>query len=261
MISSFFEASCVLEHDSIREFGMKSLDRLMSLNYSDGNGMYHFYDSEPHLLNQLADQIQMTRTLCHAYELTGKRNFIRKAEELMQIATDKLYDKQHGGFFDIVIDPSAPGFLNKPAKPLDENSVAARVLVKLYHMTGKESYRRAAEETLKRFVEIFPQFSFMAADYALAIDAFLNEPIIIRIIGSPERAQTKKLLTEAHRIYEPRKIIQVLNPDWDAQYISALGYPSTNQPTAFVCLGRLCTAPITEPNDIPSELAKLSRST
>ena len=261
MISSFFEASCVLEDDSIREFGMKSLDRLMSLNYSDGNGMYHFYDSEPHLLNQLADQIQTTRTLCHAYELTGKRNFIRKAEELMQIATDKLYDKQHGGFFDIVIDPSAPGFLNKPAKPLDENSVAARVLVKLYHLTGKESYRRAAEETLKRFVEIFPQFSFMAADYALAIDAFLNEPVIIRIIGSPERAQTKKLLTEAHRIYEPRKIIQVLNPDWDAQYISALGYPSTNQPTAFVCLGRLCTAPITEPNDIPSELAKLSRST
>jgi uncharacterized protein YyaL (SSP411 family) len=261
MISSFFEASYVLEDDSIREFGMKSLGRLMSLNYSDGNGMYHFYDNEPHLLNQLEDQMQTIRTLGHAYELTGERNFILKAEELMQIATSKLYDEQNGGFFDIAVDHGAPGFLKRPAKPLDENSVAARVLVKLHHLTGNESYRKTAEETLKQFVEIFPQFGFMAADYALAIDAFLNEPPIIRVVGSPERRQTKELLAESHRIYEPRKIIQPLNPDEDAQYISELGYPNTKQPTAFVCLGKLCAAPITDPKDIPSVLAKLSRPT
>ena len=260
MISSLFEASLVLGDVPIRDFAMKSLHRLMALNYNDGKGMYHFYDGEPHLLNQLADQMQTTRTLCHAYELTGEEEFIRKAEELMQTAADKLYDKEHGGFFDTTIDPNAPGFLSKPAKPLDENSVAARALIKLHYLTGKESYRKMAEGTLKRFVEIFPQFGFMAADYALAVDAFLNEPTIIRIIGSPEKAQTKDLLTEAHRIYDPRKIVQVLNPNRDAQYITELGYPRADQPTAFVCFGKLCTAPITEARHIASELAKLNRS-
>jgi len=208
----------------------------------------------------LADQMQTVRMLCHAYELAGDKAFIRKAEQLMESAVDKLCDKEHGGFFDTAADPDAPGFLSKPAKPLDDNSVATRALIKLHHLTGKEAYRKMAEETLKRFVEIFPQFGFMAADYALAVDAFLNEPTMIRIIGSPEKPQTEGLLAEAHRVYEPRRIIQVLNPDRDAQYITELGYPNVDHPTAFVCLGKLCTPPITEPKLIASELTNIIRS-
>jgi len=258
MISSFFEASVILEDASIRNFAIKSLDRLMSLNYN-GKLMCH-YDNEPQLPTQLADQMQTAGTLCHAYELTGDRKFIQKAEDLVRSAVDKLYDREHGGFFDTSIDPSAPGYLSKPAKPLDENSVASIVLVKLYYLTGEEHYRKLAEETLRRFVEIFPQFGLMAADYALAVDAFLTEPTIIRIIGSLEKPQTLRLLTESNRIYEPRKIIQVCDPDRDANYIAELGYPSSDLPAAFVCLGKLCGAPITDPPNIVSELARLRSS-
>ena len=258
MISSFFEASVILEDASIRNFAIKSLDRLMSLNYN-GKLMCH-YDNEPQLPTQLADQMQTAGTLCHAYELTGDRKFIQKAEDLVRSAVDKLYDSEHGGFFDTSIDPSAPGYLSKPANPLDENSVASIVLVKLYYLTGEEHYRKLAEETLRRFVEIFHQFGLMAADYALAVDAFLTEPTIIRIIGSLEKPQTLRLLTESNRIYEPRKIIQVCDPDRDANYIAELGYPSSDLPAAFVCLGKLCGAPITDPPNIVSELARLRSS-
>ena len=255
MISSFFEASVILEDTSIRNFAMKSLDRLMSLNYN-GKLMSH-YDNEPHLPTQLADQMQTAGTLCHAYELTGDRGFLQKAENLVRSAVDKLYDREHGGFFDTCIDPKAPGYLSKPAKPLDENSVASRVLIRLYYQTGEEHYRKMAEETLERFVEIFPQFGLMASDYALAVDAFLSEPTIIRIIGSLEKPQTLRLITESNRIYEPRKIIQVCDPDRDAKYIAELGYPSSDLPTAFVCLGKVCGAPITDPPNIVPELERL----
>ena len=258
MISSFFEASIVLGDRSIRDFAMKSLDRLMSLNYN-GKDMNHF-DNESHLPSQLDDQMQTIRTLCHAYELSGDKGFIQKAESLTESAAEKLYDKEHGGFFDTTVDPNGPGFLSKPVKPLDENSVASRALVKLYFLTGKENYHKMADETLKRFVEIFPQFGLMAANYALAVDAFLNEPTLIRIIGSLEKEQTLGFLTEANRIYEPRKAIQVYDPDRDAKYIAELGYPSSDQPIAFVCWGRTCRAPITDPQNIATELAKLNRS-
>jgi uncharacterized protein YyaL (SSP411 family) len=200
--------------------------------------------------------MQTARTLCHAYEVTGNNNFLQLAEKLVEAARG-LFDSEHGGFSDTIVDPRAPGFLSKPVKPLDDNSLAAQTLVKLHHLTGEESYRKMAKETLERFAGLFHQFSFMAADYALAVDAFLNEPTMIRIIGSLEKTQAKELLTEAHRIYEPRKIIQVLNPNRDSEQILKLGYSITAEPKAYVCLGKLCTSPITEPKQIAPELARM----
>jgi uncharacterized protein YyaL (SSP411 family) len=256
MISAFLEASFILEDLSARNLAIRSLDRLLMLNYKQDEGMYHFHDGQPRLPNHLADQVQMSRTLCDAYQATGDMKFLRLAEELMEITVRKLFDSAHGGFFDIVVDPNAPGFLSNPAKPLDDNSVAARVLTRLYHFTGKENYHKLAEATLNRFVEIYPQFGFMAADYALAVDAFLNEPTLIRIIGPRQKAQTQSLLAEAHRIYEPRKIIQILDPDKEASRITALGFQIPEASTAYICVGAACTAPITDAKQIEAELSR-----
>jgi uncharacterized protein YyaL (SSP411 family) len=154
MITVYLEASYMFADMPLRDFAFKSLERLLSLNYKPAEGMYHFHDGRPRLPNQLADQALTTRALCTAYECTGDGRYLKLAEEIMAFATTSLYDSEHGAFFDTTVSPNAPGFLSKPAKPLHENSVAARVLSKLYHLTGKDKYRKQAEETLKRFVQI-----------------------------------------------------------------------------------------------------------
>ncbi len=260
MISAYLEASFVLDSMPTREFALKSLNQLLALNHKQGEGIYHFYNGEPRLPNQLADQVRTAKTLCHVYECTGDEKYLKLAEELMDIAARKLYDSEHGGFFDTVVDQDAPGFLSKPAKPLDENTVAAQALTKLFHLTGREGYRKQAEDTLKRFVEIYPNFGFMAAEYALALDAFLNDPTMVRIIGSPEETETKGLLVEAHRTYDPRKIVEVLDPKKNSDRIATLGYPASDKPAAYICLGKVCTAPITEPKQISQELNKMTTS-
>jgi uncharacterized protein YyaL (SSP411 family) len=259
MTSAFLEASFALGDLPSREFALKSLDRLLKLNYKQGEGMYHFHDGQPNLPDQLTDQAQMITTLCDAYQATGDSKYLRLSEELLQTTVQKLFDFEHGGFFDTITDPSAAGFLSRPAKPLDENSVAAQALIKLYHLTGKENYRKLADDTLKRFVEIYPQFGFMAADYALAVDALLNEPTMIRIIGSPEGRRTEGFLTEAHRIYDPRKLIQILDPEREQSTIVALGYQISNATTAYICVGTACTAPITEPGQIAEEVDRMKK--
>jgi len=65
------------------------------------------------------------------------------------------------------------------------------------------------------------------------------------------------LLSEAHRIYEPRRVIHILDPDEDRDMINALGYQITETPTAYVCVGRACTAPIIEPKQIAPELSRM----
>ena len=258
MIHAYLEASFSFGDMATRVFALKSLDRLMKLNYREGmQGIYHYHDGEPHLPNQLADQADTANTLCYAYECTGEESFLDQAKELTRVAVEKLYDHAHGAFMDTLVDPAAPGFLSKPAKPLEENSIMARVLVRLYHLTGEQDYRKLAEGTLQRFVEIYPQFGFMAAEYALAVDAFLNEPTIVRIVGAKDRPETKDLLAEAHKVYEPRRVVQVLDPACDSDVIAKLELPIPQRPTAYVCLGTICTEPIIEPRQIAVELKRI----
>ena len=257
MISAYLDASFTLHDPNPREFALKSLDRLLLLNFKEKEGMYHFYDGQPKLQNQLIDQVQTADTLVHAYECTGERTFLNRAEELIEFTSKTLRDPEHGGFFDTTPDTGAPGFLKSPVKALDENSTAARALTKLYHLSGNKAYRELAEEALKCFTETYLSFGFMAADYALAVDAFLYEPTIIRIVGSKDKAETKGLLAEAARMYEPRKIIQLLDPGTDAEEISRSGFTARESSTAYICVGTACTEPITEPKEIAPSVQKM----
>jgi uncharacterized protein YyaL (SSP411 family) len=200
----------------------------------------------------------MTRTLCQAYEVTGNNRFLQLAEEIMKTAKERLYDTKNGGFFDTATDPNAPGSLSKPTKPLDENSVAGHVLTKLFYLTDKEEYRQLAADTLKNFTEIYSQFGFVAADYALAVDAFLNEPTLIRILGSSENPTTKAMLTEAMKIFVPRKSITLLDPRNDSQKIITFGLQNAQQGTAYICVGRTCTAPLTQPKQLSEQISKMN---
>jgi uncharacterized protein YyaL (SSP411 family) len=257
MITSYLDASFVLDDPAAGEFAAKSLNRLLLLSSTKNAGMSHFYDGQPRLQNQLIDQVQTAGALIHAYECTGESTFLNQAYELLEFASTKLRDHETGGFFDTAPNADAPGFLGKPIKPLDENSVAARTFMKLYHITENATYRKLAEEALKCFADTYSSFGFMAADYALAVDAFLNEPTMIRIVGSKDRPETKALLTEAVRTYEPRKIIQILDPQRDAEEISRTGYSALGQSTAYICVGTACTSPITQPKEISSALRKI----
>ena len=256
MISAFLDASFVLGDSDAGEYALKSLNRLLSLNFKEGEGMYHFYDGQPRLPNQLIDQAQTASALIHAYECTGERKFLDRAEELIRFTSTRLRDPEHGGFLDTALDANAPGFLRRPAKPLDENSVAARALMKLHNLTGNSAYQKLAEESLKCFAETYLSFGLMSADYALAVDAFLNEPTMIRIVGQKDRAETKALLAEAARIYEPRKTIRLLDPDTDAKEIANGGFSAHGPATAYICVGTTCTAPITEPKEMAPAVQK-----
>jgi uncharacterized protein YyaL (SSP411 family) len=257
MISAYLDASYTLENHNLRDFAIKSLTRLLSLNFTESDGMYHFYNGQPELGNQLNDQLQTANALIHAYECTGERHFLNQSQQLLKFTSSRLRDPEVGGFLDTAVNADAPGFLRRPIKPLEENSAAARVLTKMYHLTSDPNYRKMAEEALKCFSNNYLSYGFMSADYALAVDSFINEPTMVRIVGNKDLPETIGLIAEAIRLYEPRKIIQVLNPEEDAKQIADDGFRSEGPPTAYICVGNACTAPITEPKQIVSEVQRM----
>jgi uncharacterized protein YyaL (SSP411 family) len=130
------------------------------------------------------------------------------------------------------------------------------LLMKLYHATGEKTYLVRAKSILEAQSAAYAKYGYMASTYALAVDLFLNEPTRIVIVGPLEEAGTSRLLEASLRAYDPRRLIVPLDPEIDRERLNDLGYTVEPEPRAYVCVGKTCFPPLTEPQEV---LKRLSR--
>ncbi|MBI5666005.1 MAG: thioredoxin domain-containing protein, partial [Nitrospirae bacterium] len=95
LISVFLYGFRVLDDNELKDFAIKSLDRILALRLIN-NELYHT-DNVSALLD---DYAYLTDALLAAYEVTGDSAYITKAEALMKTCLDKLWAGDEGGFFD-----------------------------------------------------------------------------------------------------------------------------------------------------------------
>jgi len=81
----------------------------------------------------------------------------------------------------------------------------------------------------------------MAASYGLAVELYLH-PMQIHVVGSKKDSATSRFLNESLRVYNPLKVIEVLDPAEDAERLADLKYPVTETPRAYVCFEGTCTS-------------------
>jgi uncharacterized protein YyaL (SSP411 family) len=241
MVSAYLLASVVLEEPSYQEFALRTVERLLEEAFSFNKGMKHFIiGGESHLSGLIADQVYMSQCLIDSYQMTSDRRFLEKAESLAEFMLDSLWDN-NGGFYDKPKENGAFGALRLLDKPLDENSVAAEALLRLYHLTGKQKYLQAAEKTLKHFASTYQKYGIMAADYGVAVELFLH-PMQVHIVGSRKDEMTSNLRIESLKAYNPLKVVETLDPVLDADRLTALGYPVADVPMAYVCFEGKCVS-------------------
>ena len=171
-----------------------------------------------------------------------------------------LLDARNGGYYDTVTSPGSPGYLNRPQKPIDENSLASIVLMKLYHATGDEAYHERARSTLKILSTEYTRYGYMASTYGLALDLFLNEPTRIAIVGPLQEPRVRQLLETSLRAYDPRKMVIPLDPETDRERLNRMGFTAEPEPRAYVCIGKTCYPPTTEPEELLQQLSRQAQS-
>lgn len=170
VISSYLRVFRVLNDPRLLEFGLKSLDRILRERFIKGV-LFH---SEG-VAAVLDDYIYLIDALVAAYEVTGEKRYISQADELMERCREKFEDKGQGGLFDT--ESEVLGTRLKRIEDIPHpsaNSVAAMLMLKLFSMTGKESYSRAAEETLKLFSGAAQGMGIHAGSYFCALDAYFH---------------------------------------------------------------------------------------
>ncbi|HUV04695.1 MAG TPA: DUF255 domain-containing protein [Armatimonadota bacterium] len=243
MASAYFRLYHVTGDRHARDFALKTIDRILSESMRDGR-MCHYTDDQARLFGLLSDQVYFAQALVDAYQTSGHRTYLAKAEELVGFMAAELQDVVDGGFYFETFDPGARGGLLERHKPFDENVAAVRLLTQLHYLTGCYTYRGLAERTLK--AGAYPKIaeSIIGAGYALALDLFMSSPVRIVVVGRRDDKETQEMLETSLHTYEPQKLVQVLDPAEDPLTIGELTYEAAEKPVAYVCVRNVCREPV-----------------
>ena len=172
MVSTALTAARVFNDDGLRDFAVKSLERVLIACYRPGGGVAHGYDGQPKTRGLLADQFAMADACLDVFDLTGNVVYEMMAEELGHYAVRMMWDDQNGGFFDRSRDEeSSIGLLNQPLKPFVTNCEASRTLRRLAAASGESEFARVAGRTMDAMAALAPDQGPLAAHYVLAMRA------------------------------------------------------------------------------------------
>ncbi len=257
MASSFLEASRVLSRPELEDTALGALGFLWEELYREAQGMYHYYDGQAKGPGLVVDQVWMLEALLDAYEATGRPVYLQQAGKLADLVCTRFQDTS-GGFFDTWEGYQPLGRLQERDKSIVENSLAAEGLMRLYYLAGGEDYRQAAEGALRTFSSDYLKYGPYAATYARAVTWLTEDPLQLRIVGQEEATQPWRKSGLAS--YNPRRLVESLDPNRDVARLQDLGLPGSGGPVAYICHRGACSS-VERAGDLPGALEALASPT
>jgi uncharacterized protein YyaL (SSP411 family) len=216
---------------ALHERAGKLLERLFKEAYRRGDGMNHSED----VGGQLPDQVWSLWAAVRAHQAGLGDRWLPAAVDLAAHLEERFGDPNLGGYFDHAAGDDL-GRLAEPIKPLVENSIAAMALTELNVVTGDPNtpYLDQARRALESVATLPRQYGLMAAVFARALDR--THHAIKVTTRNPELARAASL---AHPY-------AVIDPNGDQR--------------AVVCVGTICLAPVSTPQEVVEGLKQASSS-
>ncbi|HET7715924.1 MAG TPA: thioredoxin domain-containing protein, partial [Bauldia sp.] len=186
--------------------------------------------------------------------------YVRDAAVLAATLRRHHWDDSSPGYFLPADDAEA--LIVRPRSATDEatpsaNSLMAANLVRLWRLTGEESYRADADAIIAAAPIGANLFAATAMLSALDLRLGATDVVIVR----PRGASDSGLLDVVRRHWSPNIVLGLHE---DATGLSdshpAAGKTAVSgQPTAYVCRGETCSLPVTAPEDLAALLVEGAR--
>jgi hypothetical protein len=192
----------------------------------------------------------MIRCALALASVTGKCEYVDRAREWTDVLDRHYWADGHGGYY-LAADDTGD-LIVRPINALDDatpnaNGTMVSNLMALYSWTGDEHYRERAEAIVRAFAGAVSRNVFSHTGLLTgAID--LNAPAHI-VIVVPEGGDAKELRRALADVSLPGAVVQEVGAD-ETLPASSPAHGKTaidGKPTAYVCIGPQCSAPVTEP--------------
>jgi len=263
MVRAYLDAYETLGDTSAREFALRTLDLLLATALQADGTVRRTADSRNPTPGLTADYAGLADALVEGYEVTGRAQYLRAAERIMDRAVALFWDGTGAGFYDRAVDAAAVGLLADRVKRITDdplpadNAVAAHVLNRLYLLTSQDRWRARAEQTLRAFAARAAHEGAFVATYALAAEAQLRKPPQVVVIGPRGDARTEALATAAWRAYRPGRMVTAYDPATvaldslpEAVAGAARVFRHDPAPRAYVCVAQTCAPPTASPAEV-----------
>jgi uncharacterized protein YyaL (SSP411 family) len=263
-------AGRILKRDDYVDSAQRALDFVRGSMMADGRLLATSRDGTARLNAYLDDHALLIDGILSLLECRWRDGDLDFALTLADALLDRFYDEKGGGFFFTSHDHEQ--VINRPKPMADDalpsgNGVAARVLLRLGHLSGRTDYLRAAESTLRAAWEPIVSNPHAHNTLLSALEEYLVPPTTIILRG--EDADLARWQQCASQIYLPTVMILAIPsstrplPELLAQG-AALAASTGNSKVqglgvaAYVCRGTHCEAPITDRDAFEVLLSQLS---
>ncbi len=234
--------------------------RFVSETMSDGDRLYHTAVGQTSRHGGVAtDYANMIGAALALYEATGRQDCFDQARAWERTLADQFWDEERGSYYFTPEDGEALAVRVRGA--MDEstpstNGTMLAHLIRFWLLTGESQYQARADKLLRAFgAEALEQP--MGFGSYLASTEFYFHPIQVAIIGRRDQAGTQALVGEVYRAPMVTRVLQVVEP---GQKLPE-GHPAQgkkqegHKPTAYVCVGQTCSAPVTSAKSLGHLLA------
>jgi uncharacterized protein YyaL (SSP411 family) len=247
--SAYLDASWTLGRPELASRATRALDFVWERMWSPERGLARSWSvGGPGIFGVFADHAAFARALLDAYEVTGEREHLDRAQHVVAFMRDRFEDAERGGFWDAAPEGERLGRLDLGQKQIGDNATAAGVLLRLARFLRDDGIHDAARRTLAYFAGHQQALGIFAAGYALAVDCVLQPGPDIAIVATGDGGA--RLRAAALRAGEPGRGVQTLDPQRDADLLERAALPRSPMPAAYVCFGRVCSRPVTAPDGI-----------
>jgi uncharacterized protein YyaL (SSP411 family) len=278
-VTAYLEAARVLRMDSVRDFALLTLNRLLAEAWDGASALSHVIaypgsaQPVPRPAGTLDDYaFAFTVHACvDAWLASAKMEFYQAAIKLADAMIARFYESASGTFFDTSLDGAPLGALAARRKPIQDaptpagNPTAASALLRLEALSGRHHYREIAEQTLSTFAGVVEHLGLYAGSYGLAVERLLQDPVQVIVVGSgPEAERLEATAVAGYAVnktvmrIDPLRLVPGGIPEALEETLLKVPAPEAAEAWALVCLGRACLPPVTSAEALLEALGKAS---
>ncbi|MEI2742798.1 MAG: thioredoxin domain-containing protein [Candidatus Competibacter sp.] len=233
----------------------RALDFIRSTLWRDGRLLAVHMASQSRLNAYLDDHAFLIDGILELLQCRWREGDLDFALALADVLLDHFEDREAGGFFFTSSDHER--LIQRPKAAHDDavpsgNGVAAQVLLKLGHLTGRTAYLEAAERMLLWAWPLLERMPASCGAVLAGLEDYLEpgQTVVLRGEGAALDAWRARCAAP----YAPSRLTLAIPPDAALPGLLAERRAGASPVIAYVCAGWRCLAPIAVLDDLERAL-------
>jgi uncharacterized protein YyaL (SSP411 family) len=248
-IAALAKAADVFVRVDWLEAAERAFDFVCTRMTSNGRLLHSYRAGEAKAPATATDYANMIKAALALASVTGNPEYIARAREWVGVLDKHYWAEGHGGYF-LAADDTGD-LIVRTINALDDatpnaNGTMVSNLMQLYLWTGEERYRDRAEKIVKGFGNALGKNVFSHTGLLTGVIDLLAPAHIVIVV--PEGGDATALRRALADVSLPNAVVQELRArDSVAANSPAHGKKAIDgKPTAYVCIGPQCSAPVTD---------------